>query len=743
MAGSISTETSVDKALHQALKFHNERVSIINEDPGSRWFLLWFVISCYFPVITACLGPVANAISIACVVERWRYNRMEYVDAGINGIQALPVKIPDPKGIFAVNILSLIFGFVSNVVLIMHFTRKLSYLMSQLINITGWSCAGGMLLIDVIVCSLRDTPAGYHRTIGFWYACFTSGLYLGCAGTLTLHYIGFRLGKYPATFNLFTNERSIILFTVLMSLWLIWGAAMFCGLLQISYGNAMYFCTVSLLTVGFGDILPPNVAAKIMILIFSVSGVLLLGLIVFMTRSIITKSSGPIFYFHRLERTRREAWTKVSKGDIKLTNRQSFELMSMYKHRASFVEHMTSLLNTTIVFLMFWLLGAMVFHFAEGWSYFNCIYFCFLCLLTIGYGSDFAPSTGAGRAFFVVWAIGAVPLMGAILSTLGDVLADLTSKLDAGFAERFGYAVKYMIVQKVVNANRRRQFKQLFVTQQSVVDSETDAQDMSSTGPFNSDMDYATTADNSSVHSLDGIADSVKRISRRNSLRGSRSNSVTSENSLDPLEIVNMLTDKDISKTHDQLYYKLMDIQRQLVDLRKLHQISITDPSYKLSFQQWTNLRILNQHSLNEQNHSTELEESNFWLSDSTPLRFPLNESHYAFNRLFRHLDLQMERLLQDTRENIIATDFKNGQSEVWQFRRRSTSAATPRARAFSNPIEPIHWNEHLFQEHSSESMTTARQSTPTITSLSTTSNSSLDTGHISQPIPFPGNKQE
>lgn len=770
MAGSISTEASVDSALHQALKFHNERVSIINEDPSSKTFLFWFVVSCYFPVITACLGPIANTISIACVVESWRSNRIEYVDRGVNGIQTIPVKIPDPKGIFAINILSLVFGFISNAVLIMHFTRKLSYLKSQAINITGWSCAGWLLLADVVYCSKYNMPNGIHKTIGFWYACFTCGLYLACAGTLSLHFIGFRLGKYPATFNLFTNERSIILFTVFLSLWLIWGSAMFSGLIDISYGNALYYCTVSLLTVGFGDILPPSIAAKIMALIFSLSGVLLLGLIVFMTRSIIQKSSGPIFYFHRLETTRAHTWDKINNGKLKLSNKESFELMSKYKHSTKIKEHLFSLMTTTFIFLIFWLLGAMVFHYAEGWSYFNCIYFCFLCLLTIGYGSDFAPKTGAGRAFFVVWAIGAVPLMGAILSTLGDVLYDTASKIDSSFAKKFGFTMKYMIYTTVTKVTRshhgrrkhKRKHKQrLFVSPNNIVDSVDDAQDNDITPELTSALSYnptinenvGTSNNNDNTDDMqvdtDDIDESLKFSgseleankspieddleaqnnlqSRRNSMRTRSTHPNNNEideddggfirnidptidindyhendnddtESLDPLEVVNLLTDKDVTETGDALFYKLEDLQRQLIDLKKLHQLSITNPDYSLSFQQWTNLRILNQHSLNEQNHSEDLDESNFWLSASTPLRFPLNEPHYAFNRLFRHIDKQMERLLHDTRNIIAERDHFTStflglpQQSASHFRNRT------RNRAYTNQSLPIHWNEHIFE---------------------------------------------
>lgn len=133
--------------------------------------------------------------------------------------------------------------------------------------------------------------------------------------------------------------RSIMAYTVLLSLWLIWGAGMFSGLLHITYGNALYFCTVSLLTVGLGDILPKSVGAKIMALIFSLSGVVLMGLIVFMTRSIIQKSSGPIFFFHRVEKGRSKSWKHYMDSSKNLSEREAFDLMKCIRQTASRKQH--------------------------------------------------------------------------------------------------------------------------------------------------------------------------------------------------------------------------------------------------------------------------------------------------------------------------------------------------------------------------------------------------------------------
>lgn len=636
------------RALREAATIKHDRVSIINSDPGSKSFMMWFVISCYFPVITACLGPVANTISIACVVDKWRATNK----TDPNGIGSQHT-VRDPTGIFIVNILSLVIGFSSNIVLFLHFARKLSYLKSQIINITGWTIAGGMMLVDVIVCATRDKPDDLFKTIGFWFACITSGLYFGCTLTLSLHYLGYTLNKYPATFNLLPNERSIMVFTVFFSLWLIWGAAMFQGLLDISYGNALYFCTVSLLTVGFGDILASSVASKIMILIFSLSGVIILGLIVYMTRAIIQKSSGPIFYFHRVENSRHKIWDKLCKGEESLTNKEAFELMKSIKKSSKLKGHLYSLVSTIFVFTSFWLLGAVVFKYAEGWSYFNCIYFCFLCLLTIGYGSDYSPKTGAGRAFFVIWALGAVPLMGAILSTVGDLLFDLSSSLDIKIGAKFDRSIRYIYF------NGKMRFNSLWLTpEEQIIDTD---EDISNDAGSNTNLDSFEEIkdDNESNLNANSVADqkNQKRPRKLSEVIPPFESLFTEMSSIDDIERI-------VSLEHSRRESKFRKIQLLFKSMKKLHALSLSDKQYALSYEQWNNL-----HTLYTANHKvTPLEEQYFWLSDKSPLRFPINQPHFAYLRLSKKVDELLDSLIEEEFDTIKQVKERRDSSTIPQL---------------------------------------------------------------------------
>jgi hypothetical protein len=78
-----------------------------------------------------------------------------------------------------------------------------------------------------------------------------------------------------------------------------------------------------------------------------------------------------------------------------------------------------------LAFGILWCVGAVVFWVAErrmqNMSYFESLYFCYVSLLTIGYG-DFSPQSNAGKPFFVVWSLLAVPTMTLLISDMGETV---------------------------------------------------------------------------------------------------------------------------------------------------------------------------------------------------------------------------------------------------------------------------------------------------------------------------------
>lgn len=77
-------------------------------------------------------------------------------------------------------------------------------------------------------------------------------------------------------------------------------------------------------------------------------------------------------------------------------------------------ENYRNLLLTSIVVLA---IGTVTYHFLEGWSYIDSLYFSVVTLTTIGYG-DFAPKTDTGKLFTVIYILLGI---GIILSFINTV----------------------------------------------------------------------------------------------------------------------------------------------------------------------------------------------------------------------------------------------------------------------------------------------------------------------------------
>lgn len=80
----------------------------------------WWFASTAIPLLAATTGPLANVMSIAALITSWRAD----YEADYIGKDQYTIGIPDPHWCIALNVASLVCGFVGNIFLLFNFTRR-------------------------------------------------------------------------------------------------------------------------------------------------------------------------------------------------------------------------------------------------------------------------------------------------------------------------------------------------------------------------------------------------------------------------------------------------------------------------------------------------------------------------------------------------------------------------------------------------------------------------------------------
>ncbi|KAH3688985.1 hypothetical protein WICPIJ_000044 [Wickerhamomyces pijperi] len=535
------------------------KINSLQVEAGSFGFAFWYVISTYLPIFTACVCPLTDMMSIASLVSKWR------IDIDNN-------EIHESTSVLVLNAVSLGFGAIGNLSVVLNFSKKMNYKWSQLISIIGFFLAGVLLFSALMIAEFQyfnDPARKLFRSEGFWFAVMTTILHWVCCITCFINYLGFLLGKYPADFNIYTSERGIVVYTSTLAVIFSVGAACYSKLLNLRFGECQYFTVITVTTLGYGNIVPVSSGSRAFTMVYALVGVINLGLIVTMILSMITsKGSATALSWNTVEINRRKLLADIARREnLHIDKRESFELMRLLKSKARFRQQLFTSLFAFVAYLVFWLGGAMVFHFTESWTYFDSCYFVFISLLTIGYG-DFYPNSPPGKAFFVVWALGAVPLMTCLISSLGDIIYNVAIA-----------SIKTRGIDALFDRIRDDPAKDL----QSVV----------------------SAAEN--VMGLTEMLSTHDHVTR---------------NSFDQL-----------SKDKKVLFHSSVSILKHL----RLATLDSKENDEKLySYEEWT--KILELLELDDVDHDL------FWLSDSSPLRFPIKEPNYISFLLFSKLESNLLR---------------------------------------------------------------------------------------------------
>ncbi|KFY36538.1 hypothetical protein V495_07802 [Pseudogymnoascus sp. VKM F-4514 (FW-929)] len=488
----------------------------------------WWFASTAIPLLAATIGPLANLLSIAGLVSKWRVklpnNGKLPEGADDNGIT-----IQDPEWEIILNGLSLAFGFIGNFFLLCNFTRRVRYIIALPATVILWFLSSAILISIIVAMSILNPPIrpGETWSQGFWHAIIACVLYNLGFGMLLINMVGYLLGKYPQNFYLTEYQRTLILQTMMFFIWLGGGAAVFMKVCGFSFTNALYYCDVTILTVGFGDIVPTNNVGRGIAIPYALLGIVFLGLVINsihkfakgISRNKIVKAheervradtvsrsvtndlqlrdrlglppskhqdgktrkprsarsvseesiaqygeldiSGRVVTFtpkdgvttgasHGNHNHRHALKSATSKMPIPLNGpgqvfkngpealvdghqrllylkdeKDRFDAMRDVQENTKRFKQYYKLSMSILAFAIVWFIGAIVFWVAEdreqGMSYFEALYFCYVSLLTIGYG-DYSPKSNAGKAFFVFWSLVAVPVVTILISDMSDTV---------------------------------------------------------------------------------------------------------------------------------------------------------------------------------------------------------------------------------------------------------------------------------------------------------------------------------
>jgi potassium channel subfamily K len=392
------------------------------------------------------------------LVYHWR----DYIPPGTE--EASGSRIFDPKWLLALNALSLVCALVGNAALLLNMTRRLKFSTAQPITITGFFLAGVLLIADMA--ALTSIPAQYPSatytevpgsrfalTGAFYFAIFAASLYIiiGLLMCMTVH--GAHKRHFPKDFNLTPAQRTLMIQTMGFVTYLLLGALVFSKVEGWRYLDAVYWADVTLLTIGMGDYSPHTAVGRGLIIPFAICGVLMVGLVVGSIRSLVLEHGKEKMVARIIEKRRESAVHNVDgrKQTIKVSwfaqadfstdpslspaqrREEEFKVMRRVQKTAESERRYVALATSLSFALMLWFVGAAIFMVAErrqGWTYFESVYFAFVALLTIGYG-DFTPASNAGKAFFVVWSLLAIPSLTILISDMGDTIVKWFSDIAA------------------------------------------------------------------------------------------------------------------------------------------------------------------------------------------------------------------------------------------------------------------------------------------------------------------------
>ncbi|KAL5534612.1 hypothetical protein ACEPAG_1075 [Sanghuangporus baumii] len=381
----------------------------------------------FAPLIAAVIAPLSTLLDIPALTEPWFFQHNSDGD-GLT-------KLRDPHTNIVLSAVGLAFNVLANWLLLLRFSVSDGlWRYSTRVSLGCWVVKlviafGNILSYGIIS---RNIP-GISYGEGFWCALFSLVLVFIIFALLLSHYLLHVHGKSHQS----TSENQVrvriagrhfmlenTLFVLTIGL-----LALFMSQVEDwTYLQAIYFSVVSILTIGFGDFYPTKPVSQIVFFPFVLVGIVQLASIIeLLVRFLRGRlASRRIQRRRKFERLRQEKEDELEKEP---SLERELEFLRELYNETDRGRMAQDLLTNCTGFLLFWVLGALIFSQIESWTYGQGLYFCYVFFLTIGFG-DYVPVTPAGRVVFILYSIMAVPIMASFaIQTIQSIFQKFSTNL--------------------------------------------------------------------------------------------------------------------------------------------------------------------------------------------------------------------------------------------------------------------------------------------------------------------------
>ncbi|KAM0791088.1 hypothetical protein ACM66B_004379 [Microbotryomycetes sp. NB124-2] len=253
----------------------------------------------YLPIVSGLLVPFSVLLDIPGLTERW-YQRTV-------GYEVVETQ-PNPPLLDIGQAVSMAFGVAANIALVLRFLEKRPYEMT-LVAIASLTLHDILQIVIVLVFGIiHSVNDGFTYGTAYWMTVASTAASLTVNVTLVVDLV--RTPDFRSKGSGLTEkQRSLVIAVMCLLVYIGLGSLCYTFLINpnLSYIDSMYFTITTIESVGFGDITPNTLQARIFAFFYDTVGLVMLGFTVAIARETIIET------FEASYRARRDALAKKAR----------------------------------------------------------------------------------------------------------------------------------------------------------------------------------------------------------------------------------------------------------------------------------------------------------------------------------------------------------------------------------------------------------------------------------------------